>query len=314
MRAIRLAKWKLRHGEPFRLLAAALAAVLAAIWFGAFGQTPALANNCLSAATAPGCLYGLPAEQYQALAAQMAAHPAPPGTPLVVDEDGIRKYTATAGPSPHFPTTFTGVQLAGAPPLQSGWLLKAVRPLTVPGGYPDSAAPTIPRLSRIYIYATLKANGVQWALIGPGQWVNRSIIARLFPAGRPEGVAGRWIAVDVSEQVLTAYQDDTLVFATLISSGKAPRTTRTGLNRIYLRQLTGDMSGGMGTPDAYNIYDVPYVMYFNSGMALHGAPWHNNFGRVMSHGCVNMTMTDAHWLFDWTESVPDAWVYVWRSR
>jgi lipoprotein-anchoring transpeptidase ErfK/SrfK len=55
-------------------------------------------------------------------------------------------------------------------------------------------------------------------------------------------------------------------------------------------------------------------MYFNSGMALHGATWHDNFGYPMSHGCVNMTITDAHWLFDWSRGVPNMLVNVWRSK
>jgi lipoprotein-anchoring transpeptidase ErfK/SrfK len=31
---------------------------------------------------------------------------------------------------------------------------------------------------------------------------------------------------------------------------------------------------------------------------LHGTYWHQNFGFPMSHGCVNYTITDAAWLFD----------------
>jgi len=46
--------------------------------------------------------------------------------------------------------------------------------------------------------------------------------------------------------------------------------------------------------------DVPWVMYFhNSGNAIHGAYWHNNFGAPMSHGCVNLPLDVAEFLFGW---------------
>jgi lipoprotein-anchoring transpeptidase ErfK/SrfK len=48
----------------------------------------------------------------------------------------------------------------------------------------------------------------------------------------------------------------------------------------------------------YYLPNVPYVMYFYEGYGLHGTYWHNNFGHPMSHGCVNFTIEDAGWLFD----------------
>jgi lipoprotein-anchoring transpeptidase ErfK/SrfK len=38
-------------------------------------------------------------------------------------------------------------------------------------------------------------------------------------------------------------------------------------------------------------------MYFYQGYGLHGAPWHNNFGHRMSHGCVNLPLDAAEALF-----------------
>jgi lipoprotein-anchoring transpeptidase ErfK/SrfK len=49
----------------------------------------------------------------------------------------------------------------------------------------------------------------------------------------------------------------------------------------------------------YDLKDVPYVMYFFEDYAIHGAYWHNNFGTPMSHGCVNMNVPDAEWLYNW---------------
>jgi len=49
----------------------------------------------------------------------------------------------------------------------------------------------------------------------------------------------------------------------------------------------------------YNLPNVPWVMYFYDGYAIHGTYWHHNFGHPMSHGCINMTIPDAHWLYNW---------------
>jgi hypothetical protein len=208
---------------------------------------------------------------------------------------------------------FSGVVFGASPALPMGWVLRTTRAHVLPRWDGDHVEQYIARYTIVYLYATVRSDGTDWYLIGPGQWLAKTGIARLILPNRPGGVGGRWIAVDVRQQILTAFEDDRLVFATLISSGKGNRVTRLGLTPIYLRQSVGDMSALMGTPDAYNIYDVPFVMYFNSGMALHGSSWHDNYGTPMSHGCVNMTITDAHWMFDWTEAAPNAPVYVWRS-
>jgi hypothetical protein len=273
---------------------------------------PAYADSCLRAVNADGCAYGLPADQYNVLLGVMQANPAPAVTPLEPDKANIIKYSDTASKTPHIASSFTGV-LVGGLPLPMGWILRTIRPLPLPGGLADAATPVVRRYQRVFIYASLKVDGLTWYLIGPGQWVVKTVVAKLVPATRPEGVGGRWFAVDTQQQTLSAYEGDQLVFATLISSGKGKRITRSGLFPIYQRSVTDNMSGGMGSPDAYAIYDVPWVQYFNSGMALHGAPWHDNFGYPMSHGCVNMSMTDARWAYEYAESAPTAPVLVWRS-
>jgi lipoprotein-anchoring transpeptidase ErfK/SrfK len=48
----------------------------------------------------------------------------------------------------------------------------------------------------------------------------------------------------------------------------------------------------------YYLPNVPYVMYFFQGYGIHGTYWHNNFGTPMSHGCVNLTIEDSAWIFD----------------
>ncbi len=99
----------------------------------------------------------------------------------------------------------------------------------------------------------------------------------------------------MSEQKLRAYEDGTLIFETLVSTGVSRYPTVTGRYRIYLKLLSDTMTG-----PGYYLPNVPYVMYFYRGYALHGTYWHSNFGRPMSHGCVNLSVEDARWLFEWT--------------
>lgn len=115
------------------------------------------------------------------------------------------------------------------------------------------------------------------------------------------------VYVDLATQTLTAYQGDTLVMKTLISSGKW-FPTPTGDFKIWEKLRATRMSGGEGA-DYYDLPNVPFVMFYSGsgvaagrGFSLHGAYWHNNFGHPMSHGCVNMRIIDAEKLFYWADS------------
>ena len=109
-------------------------------------------------------------------------------------------------------------------------------------------------------------------------------------------VEDRWIDVDISEQRLTAYEADTPVHTTLVSTGLPNTPTPLGEFRIWIKFRFDDMAGS-----DYYIEDVPYVMYFHEGYGLHGVTWHGNFGHPMSHGCVNLPTEQAEWLFGWAE-------------
>jgi lipoprotein-anchoring transpeptidase ErfK/SrfK len=116
----------------------------------------------------------------------------------------------------------------------------------------------------------------------------------------PEGVKGRWVAVDLYEQVLVAYDEETPVFATLISSGLPDWPTNEGTFQTYWRLVNGYMTGAEGQSDYYLVDGVPYTMYFDDSISLHGSYWHDSYGYRHSHGCVNMTITDSQWLYTWT--------------
>jgi len=104
----------------------------------------------------------------------------------------------------------------------------------------------------------------------------------------------RWIDIDLSSQTLTAYEGETPVRSTLVSTGLANTPTPVGRYNIYVKFRYDDMSG-----PGYYLPDVPYTMYFYRGYGIHGTYWHSNFGHPMSHGCINLPTEEAGWLFNW---------------
>ncbi len=124
----------------------------------------------------------------------------------------------------------------------------------------------------------------------------------------PSEVDGKWVHVDLAEQLLVAYEGATPKMVTLISSGKEGYDTPTGLFRIKHKHLTTTMSGDDPIDGYYEVGEVPWTMYYYKSYALHGAYWHDTFGRVRSHGCTNIPPADARWLMEWTSpSIPDGW-------
>jgi hypothetical protein len=107
------------------------------------------------------------------------------------------------------------------------------------------------------------------------------------------------IYVDLSRQTLYAYEGNKKIMQALISSGKWGRTP-TGNFNIWIKLRATRMAGGQGA-DAYDLPNVPWVMYYYNDFGLHGAYWHNNFGYPMSHGCVNMRPIDARELYNWID-------------
>jgi lipoprotein-anchoring transpeptidase ErfK/SrfK len=115
----------------------------------------------------------------------------------------------------------------------------------------------------------------------------------------PAQVAGNggehWIDVDLSQQRVYAYEGDTVVNSFIVSTGTWQTPTVTGKFKVWIKVRSQAMSG-----PGYYLPDVPYVMYFYKDYGLHGTYWHNNFGTPMSHGCVNLTIPDAEWLYNFS--------------
>ncbi len=212
---------------------------------------------------------------------------------------------------------FSGVEIIEQPKRPFAWMLAEARPSRYPGGPQDESMEIIPRYTMMNIYGIEYVDGWEWYLVGPDQWLQQIRVAKVKAIPRPEGVSpnDHWVAVDLYEQTVVAYEGDKMVFASLISSGLPRWSTPEGLFQVYERYEATRMSGASGQVDFYFIEEVPYVMYFNGDVALHGTYWHDRFGYRQSHGCVNLSIMDSWWLFQWTqaEDYQDAYVYVYSS-
>lgn len=122
----------------------------------------------------------------------------------------------------------------------------------------------------------------------PGVWVPTQKDAPPAPLAK-----GKSIVVALDNQRIYAYEDSKLVHSSLMSSGLPETETVKGDFKIYVKYVSTRMTG----PD-YDLPNVPWTMYFYQGYGIHGAYWHNTFGRVRSHGCVNLDTDEAKWFFD----------------
>ena len=120
------------------------------------------------------------------------------------------------------------------------------------------------------------------------------------PKQQKKGNGERWIEVNLTTQYLIAWEGDVSIAETYVSTGRPGFDTPPGTYHILVKLESQTMEGVIGG-EYYNVPDVPWVQYFtNYGHALHGTYWHNNFGAIMSHGCVNLPMDFAEWLYGWT--------------
>jgi lipoprotein-anchoring transpeptidase ErfK/SrfK len=117
----------------------------------------------------------------------------------------------------------------------------------------------------------------------------------------------RRIEVDLSEQTTYLYENEQVIRTYAISSGLEDSLTQTGSFRVFAHVSMQDMGCFEGAP--YCTEDVPWVMYFNGDQAFHGAYWHNNFGNPMSHGCINMPVDVAKFVYDWSPTGTEVWIH-----
>jgi hypothetical protein len=209
------------------------------------------------------------------------------------------------------PSTFTGVFIHGLD-MPFAWVLWPHCAANAPAGARScEGTGQLQRFQLVNIYATVNVSGWNWHLLGPGLWTNQQNLSIVYPHA-PATFGGKWVAVNTYEQNLVAYNGGAPFMATLISSGvdEEKYETKNGTYSVRLKVENGKMDGGEDSDEFYSLDQVPYAMYFNGLVSLHGTYWHDSFGYRHSHGCVNLTISDAKWLFEnWVNDGSTVYVY-----
>jgi hypothetical protein len=115
------------------------------------------------------------------------------------------------------------------------------------------------------------------------------------------------IYVDLETQYVMAFEDERLVLRTRCASGAGGTKTPKGKYSTYHKGPSVHMTNqGDAKIGIYDLPGVPWCSFFTStGIAFHGAYWHNDFGQPRSHGCVNLPTSAAKFLYRWaTPNVP----------
>ena len=82
----------------------------------------------------------------------------------------------------------------------------------------------------------------------------------------------------------------------IVSTGKPSTPTDNGTFFVHTKYQSQTMRG-----EDYVTPNVPWVTYYNQGEGFHGAPWNTAgiaSGTPKSHGCTNMHVEDAKWVYD----------------
>jgi len=157
-----------------------------------------------------------------------------------------------------------------------------------------------------------------------GTWLKDSDVAiAVKPSELPSFAKGtkKWIDVSILSQILILYEGSKPVYATAVATGrdglgdpKKTFSTVRGTFKIREKHVTTTMdSHEVG--NKFELRDVPWVQYFESGYALHAAPWHDEYGKPRSHGCINLSPIDARRVFMWTDPpLPTDWHGVQASE
>ena len=166
---------------------------------------------------------------------------------------------------------------------------------------PNEGLASIARNYGVSMASLLRANSISNPdIIYPGQVLNipnpTQAVSADYGAPPAPVVGGREIVVDLSDQKIFAYENGVMLREVTVSTGLPGTPTVQGEYNIYSKLQSQTMYG-----PGYYLPDVPHVMYFYQGYAIHGTYWHNNFGNPMSHGCVNLPNEAAEWFFNFAQ-------------
>ena len=185
-------------------------------------------------------------------------------------------------------------------------------------GEDESSGMTLEK--RRILEVEVSADHPDWVKIPMGDmdgYVKRSGLTLWEPIERPSSIEADeiWIDADVSSQMFSIFEGDTLLFTTLMSSAKEGHVTPLGTYQIYDKAIGWDLGSKDGAEDAYYMEDVPFVMHYYPRYAIHSAFWHDSFGEPASHGCINLSPKDAWTVYQLVSpDMPEGWQYIKQHK
>ncbi|WP_299444982.1 L,D-transpeptidase family protein [uncultured Phycicoccus sp.] len=243
----------------------------------------------------------------------------------VTVSDGAEKHTASAKAKASWVTIPTADGAAGAPTVDRvkvrTWVdglaaslktepVAGLRNVSAAGavlsvvtqahdGRTVSNAPAVAKAAVAALTDGKKYSGTFTYDTVPAAWTSRTVAVGAEKLAYPAADGEKWIDVNLSRHTMTAYIGATPVYGPIsMVSGAAETPTITGVFRVYTKNPLMTMRGNNADGTRYETPDVPWSAFFHRGFALHGAPWRDSFGYAASHGCINLPVPVAKWVYD----------------
>ncbi len=133
------------------------------------------------------------------------------------------------------------------------------------------------------------------------EWMKVVLPEEITPLSPQVPENEKHIKIYLDRQLLLAFEWNVLVYAARVATGQKNYESPTGWFRTFHKRPTCHMTGGADDTSEFDLPGVPWDSYItDSGVAIHGTYWHNDFGHPHSHGCINMAPQDAKWIYRWT--------------
>jgi L,D-transpeptidase catalytic domain len=151
-----------------------------------------------------------------------------------------------------------------------------------------------------------RPNGVTGGSYGDIYWAEGAAFRPLTteevaPISPDVDPAAKKVVVNLTYQTLSCFEEKREVYFCRVSTGVADNSTPIGEHTTWRKTYSIHMAGGTVDEGGYDTAGVSWTTLFSgTGVAIHAAFWHNQFGQKRSHGCVNCAPEDAKWIFRWT--------------
>ena len=181
---------------------------------------------------------------------------------------------------------------------QSGKLLRVVTP-AADGAEVSNASAVAKALAASLSSGRSKTAEFQTKAVA-ATWNERRIARGAERLAYPAVDGEKWVDVNLASHTMTAYVGGQVVLGPIKMVNGAPATpTDIGTFHIYWKNPMMTMRGQNADGTDYETPNVPWSSFFNGGEALHGAYWRETWGYAASHGCVNLPIPTAKWIYDW---------------